>query len=224
MCVIIAQLLFPQTLKTLAIEFRHEYSEGGSIEAVKGTVYYLAPTKVILKVTSPINQWMVLKGKEMTIYYPDENMGFYIVSQSPISLPFFEAFIGAIKEDYGLTDIGYTLSNHEIRGDTLFTYWSPPKKLSKVLRKLTLVHISNKLTYTELKGTDGTIISKSFYSDHIRYGAIYFPLKITTIRYIKTDSIIEKVVYSNPQFNISLPQEITNFKIPLDAEVKEIKW
>lgn len=215
---------FSQVLQTLIVKFKRQYREKNVVEIVKGDIYYQAPTNLILKVTDPIHQWMIFEGNEMIIYYPDENRGFQIISQNPISLPFFQVFVGVAREDYGLTDVGYVFSNHEKRGDTLLSYWNPPKSLSKRLGKFILMHISNKLVYTELKKADGIILSKSFYSDHINYGATYFPLKISTIQYTKTDSTVEKIAYSNPQFNIPLPREVVNFKIPLDAEMKKVEW
>lgn len=222
--IINTQTSFSQELKTLHVKFKYEHREGNSIEITKGDIYYQAMSKIILKVNDPIDQWMVFEGTKIIIYYPHSQRAFRIVSQYPFSLPFFQTFVGVAKEDYGLTDMGYVFFSHKKRGDTLFSYWNPPKKVSKVLGKFTLAHISNRLVYAELKKADGTIMSKSFYSDYIRYGATYFPLKISTIKYTKPDSTVEKIIYSNPQFNTSLPKEVINFKIPPNAEIKKVEW
>jgi len=214
----------PQCAQTIQVQFEREYIGGNTKEITKGQIYYRAPGEVTAVVTYPIKQWMIFAGKQLTIYYPDDKQAFRFNSQFPISLPFFEAFIGVVKTDYGLTDIGYTLSNHKTRGDTLFTYWGPPKKTSKALGEFILAYVSDKIVYAELKGRDGTTTSKSYYKNHIRHGATYFPLEILTIRYAKRDSIIEEVVYTNPQFDRPLPPEVINFKIPKNAKIEEIDW
>lgn len=213
-----------QGLKTLQVNFERYYIEKGSEEIVKGSIYYQTPHKITVVVTNPIRQWMIFEDKQITIYYPDERKVFQIVTQYPVSLPFFQSFVGVVKEDYGLTDIGYVLSNYETKGDTLISYWTPPQKRGKVLGEFMLIYVSNKIVYVELKNSEGTVMGKSFYENHIRYGAIYFPLQVSTTRYRETDSTSEKVIYASPQFNTELPQEVKDFKIPLDAEIKEIEW
>ena len=215
---------FPQSSQTIQVQFERQYNEKGVKEIVKGNIYYRAPGGVTVVVNSPVKQWMIFAGKQLTIYYPDDKQAFQFNAQIPISLPFFEAFIGVVKTDYGLTDIGYVLSTHKTRGDTLFTYWSPPKKTSKTLGEFTLAYVSDKIVYAELKRRDGTTASRSFYKNHIHYGVTYFPLEIYTIRYTKKDSILEKVVYTNPQFDKPLPIEVMNFKIPTNVKIEEINW
>jgi len=227
--IIIFLLLFhsiplPQSSQTIQVQFERQYIEKDIKEIVKGTLYYQAPEKVTAVIKYPVNQWMLFDDKQLTIYYPDDKQAFQFNSQLPISLPFFEAFIGVVKTDYGLTDIGYALSDHEKRGDTLFAYWSPPKKASKKLGQFTLAYVSDKIVYAELKEINGAIISKSFYKNHIHYGATHFPLEIYTIRYTKKDSILEEVVYTNPQFDKPLPSEVVTFKIPANIKIEEIDW
>lgn len=217
-------ILLSQVFQTLEVEFERCFREKNTDEILKGTIYYQTSGKVIIVVTDPVNQWMIFEGKQLTIYYPDDKRAFQIITQNLVSLPFFQAFVGVIDEDYGLTELGYTLYNHIIKGDSLFTYWSPPKKVSKVLGDFTLVYVSDKIVYAEFKKKDGEIMSKSLYSNHIRHGANHFPLEISTTRYIGADSTFEKVLYSKPQFNTSLPLKVTNFKIPKDVQIKEIKW
>jgi len=211
-------------LNTFSIEFEREYVECYSKEVVKGIIYYQAPTKVIIKVDKPIDQVIVLSKGTMTIYYPNEKKAFRIKTKRPFSIPFVEAFFGAMKENYGLTELGYTLLRHEIKRDTLYTYWDPPKKAKKILGQFTLGFVKNRLVYAEAKNADGKPTTRIQYRNHIQHGAIYFPLEIITIRYTKTDTTFEKTVYKNPQFDKPLPPQIIDFKIPHGIKVKEIEW
>jgi len=212
---------FCQTIKTISVEFTREYRETNSKEIIKGKIYYKAPFKTVIKITAPINQWMILEDKEMIIYYPDDKKAFHIISSvNPFSMPFFRAFIGVVKEDYGLTELGYTLANYETNDNSLISHWNPPKKLSKFLGEFILEFKDNKIIRVELKNPKGKTLSKSLYKNHILYDAIYFPLEISTVLYLELGSTFEKVIYKNPQFNSLLPKEIVDFKIPGDIEVK----
>jgi len=216
---------FCQVIKTISVEFTREYSESNTKEIIKGKIYYRAPSKTVIKIENPIVQWMILEGKEMIIYYPDDKKAFRIISTwNPFSMPFFQAFVGVVKEDYGLTELGYTLANYETNDNSLISHWNPPKNLSKFLGEFILEFKDNKIIRVELRNAKGKTLSKSLYKNHILYGATYFPLEIFTIKYLKSGSTFERIVYRNPQFNSSLPQEVIDFKIPADIKVKEVKW
>ncbi|TES92057.1 MAG: hypothetical protein E3J87_06280 [Candidatus Cloacimonadota bacterium] len=217
-------VIYARILKSIQIDFEKHSREKDRQEIIKGTVYFQASGKIVVFVREPVNQWMIYRKDELIIYYPVEKRGFCFTTRFPPYPSFFQAFLGAVKEDYGLTDIGYTLSNHEINADTLTTWWNPPKRLSKQLGNFILVYVSNKITYAESRKSDGSISSKSFYDNHITHGVNYFPLKISTVRYAEADSSLENIFYNNPQFNINLPDIVKNFKLPSDAEIKKIKW
>ena len=167
---------------------------------------------------------MILKGNETIIYYPDELQAFRIISRNPASMPFFQAFIGAVKEDYGLSDLEYTFSSYKREDNILVSYWDPPKNLSNFLGKFTLKYKDNKLVYVESINANGKILSKASYKNHILFAGTYFPLEISIAKFMNSSSTLEKVIYKNLQFNSPLPQEITAFKIPADVKVKEVKW
>lgn len=217
-------IVYSQSLQTLQIQFKRYYKERNSEETVEGTIYFKSPGKVTVVVNEPIQQWMFFKKNGMDIYYPIERKAFRFITQNPVSLPFFQAFIGVVKKDYGLIDMEYTLASRQTKGDTLFTKWYPPKKASKVIGDFTLTFCSDKLIYAESKKPDGSISSRTFYSNHIKNGNVFFPLQISTVRHIKSDTTFEKIIYSNPKFNIELPQDVIYFIIPADVSIKKIQW
>lgn len=213
-----------QTIKTISVEFTSIVNSNNIIEEIKGSIYYYT-TKTTLEVTYPIYQWMILKGKKILIYYPDEEKAIEITSQSPASLPFFQSFVGVVKEDYGLSDFGYTLKRNEVKGDTLFAYWDPPEKVKKVLGQFILGFTEDKIVYTESRDADGKALLKVIHQNHIKYGATYFPLKIIIIQYINKDyTKIEEVIYKNPIFDKLLPEKVVNFKIPSHIKIEKIEW
>ncbi len=213
-----------QTFQTIEVEFERVYVNKDITEILGGKIFYQSPDDLRLLITKPIKQWMILRGNKFDIYYPDDKKAFRIISKFPPSLPLFEAFVGAVKEDYGLIELGYSMSTYGTKGETLFTYWDPPEKTSKTLGKFTLEFIENKIAYVEAINAKGKIIAKSFYRNHLSYGANYFPLEITTVRYFDSDSTFEKVTYTNPVFDKKFSSDSTDFKIPFEVKVEEIEW
>ena len=222
--IFIASPSFGQTVKTISVEFTRTVKSNNTKEEVKGSIYY-DTTRTTLEVTYPINQWMILKGNTIFIYYPDEKKAIEIISQSPATLPFFQSFVGVVKEDYGLSDFGYTLKRNEVKGDTLFAYWDPPEKVKKVLGQFILGFTEDKIVYTESRDAEGKALLKAIYQDHIKYEVTYFPLKIIIIQYINKDyTKVEEVIYKNPIFDKPLPEKVVNFKIPSYIKIQKIEW
>jgi hypothetical protein len=215
--------VYSQTLKTINLEFTRTTEYENTKEIVKGNIYYDG-TKTTVKTIEPLSQWMILEENKILLYYPDEEQAIRIKSKNPTNLPFFQTFVGVVKEDYGLSELGFKLEESEIKGDTLFFYWSPPENAQKFLSQITLALENNKIVFTEVKDPHGKTAGKIIYENHFLYGTTNFPLEITTIKYSKTDTIIEKIVYSNPVFDKPLPPQVVNFNIPKEIKIKELEW
>ncbi|HID11442.1 MAG TPA: hypothetical protein EYP17_09115 [Candidatus Latescibacteria bacterium] len=212
-------------LETLQVSFNRTYVQVGRTEEVSGTLYYRArPERTVVRVEEPLKQWMVLEGGRLEIFYPEERRAFRILSKHPTNLPFFQAFLGALKEDYGLRKSGYALLGHEVRGDTLLTYWNPPKKLKKALGRFTLAYVGDKIIRAELRGLRGELLSRVLYGDHFPYAGAFLPLHIFTVRYTRSDTIYEEITYREPKCDFPLPEEVLQFRIPDDMEVEEVCW
>lgn len=213
-------------LATFSATFERKVIEHYSQEITRGTVYYQAPGKVVVEVTDPVNQVMVVKDNSMIIYYPNDRKAFRIKTEHSIPLPFIQGIISMMQEDYGLTGQGFMLVRHEVIRDTLYTSWDPPGKNKKFLGGFILGKIEEKIVYAEAKTPTGKIAAKSFYHDHIRWGGKFIPLKVLSEVYNPSGSLQqqETVIYSNVNFNPVIPDHIVNFKIPDTIPLKEIKW
>lgn len=216
--------VYGQIGRTMAVEYTRAITEGRTAEVVKGKLFYQEPKRIVIKVTDPINQWMVLEDNKMLIYYPNEQKAFRFSSKPPFSLPIFQAFVGSIKNDLGLSGAGFKLVRHEVIGDTLLTYWAPPDKIKKIMGNTTVGQIKDVFSFIEVHNAKGEKLAKTTFNNHLKYNDTYFPMEITSISYQEKDSIIEKVTYSNPQFNVPLPQNITNFTLPTNVKIKEVEW
>ena len=209
-----------QSFETISMDFVRTVKRNDVSETVKGTIYY-EPTKTTLKTSVPLVQWMIFKGKETLVFYPNEMRAFRLKSNTPNTLPFFQYFIGVIQEDYGLSEFGYTLQKNEIKGDTLFVHWQPPQNAEKYFGKVRLALVEDKIIFSESTDNFGKMILKIEYENYFQFQNKYLPLKITITKYLGTNCVTEEVLYSNPVINQPLPDDVVNFNISPDLEIKE---
>ncbi len=215
-----------ELIQTLSLQFERELLEGEAKEITHGTIYYDAsPQKVVVEVTDPISQIMVVKDKVLEIYYPIEGKAFRFKSKGMIPLPFIETIRRVTKTDGGLTDVGYSLLRHEQKEDTLYTYWGAPSKMKKVLGIAILGSIEDRIVSFEMQTPDGDIAAKSLYQKHIKLANRYIPMEISSEIYDQSGVMQhEHVSYSNAQLNMELPDWVVKFRIPMSVKVKEVGW
>ena len=214
-------------LKTLSLDFTRELTEGNKTEATAGTLHYdVKAARVVVEVTEPLKQIMVVQDKVLEIYYPVENQAFRFIAKGRIPLPFVESIIQSTQAEHGLTAIGYSLDRHEIADDVLYTYWAPPEKAKDKLGTIILGSRDGRLISAEVKTSDDKITAKSFYRNHTKLGDSHIPMEITSSLYDLKSEVLEheRVVYSNPQLNAQPPTPILQFEIPKSVKVKEIEW
>lgn len=214
-------------LKTLSLDFTRELTENDKTEHIIGTLHYDAKkARVVVEVTKPLKQIMVVKDKVLEIYYPEEKQAFRFISEGRIPLPFVESIIQTTQAEYGLTAIGYTLDKHDVAEEVLYTYWKPPEKAKEQLGTIILGMRGDKLISAEVKNPRGHIIGRSLYQNHSKIGTNYIPMKATSNTYGAKSEVLkfEKIVYSNPQVNAETPNPILNFTIPESVKVKVVKW
>ncbi|MCE2402547.1 hypothetical protein J4G08_16890 [Candidatus Poribacteria bacterium] len=214
-------------LKTLSLDFTRELTENDKTEHIIGTLHYDAKkARVVVEVTKPLKQIMVVKDKVLEIYYPEEKQAFRFISEGRIPLPFVESIIQTTQAEYGLTAIGYTLDKHDVAEEVLYTYWKPPEKAKEQLGTIILGMRDDKLISAEVKNPKGHIIGRSLYQNHSKIGTNYIPMKVTSNTYGAKSEVLkfEKIVYSNPQVNAETPNPILNFTIPESVKVKVVKW
>ena len=103
-------VLYAVPLKTLSLDFTRELTENGETEHIAGTLHYdVKAARVVVEVTKPLKQIMVVKGKVLEIYYPEQKQAFRFISEGRIPLPFVESIVQSTQAEYGLTAIGYSL-------------------------------------------------------------------------------------------------------------------
>lgn len=219
--------LYAAPLKTLSLDFTRELTEGDKKETTTGTLHYdVKAARVVVEVTEPLKQIMVVQDKVLEIYYPLENQAFRFIAKGRIPLPFVEAILQSTQAEYGLTAIGYSLDKYEIADDVLYTYWAPPKKAKDKLGIAILGSRNGRLISAEVKSPDSKLNTKLIYRNHIKLGDSHIPMEVTSSLYGPKSEILEheRVVYSNPQPNAQPPALILQFEIPKSVKVKEMQW
>ena len=196
--------LYATPLKTLSLDFTRESTENNKTETTAGTLHYdVKATRAVIEVKEPLKQIMVVQDKVLEIYYPVENQAFRFSAKGRIPLPFVESIIQSTQTEHGLTAIGYSLDRHEIVGDVLYTYWTPPKKTKDRLGTVILGSRDSRLISAEVKTSDGKPAAKSFYRNHTKLGDNHIPMEVTSSLYGPKSEVLEyeRVVYGNPQLN-----------------------
>lgn len=223
----LCHVLHAASLKTLSLDFTRELTENNKTERITGTLHYDAKAlQVVVEVTEPVKQIMVVKGKVLEIYYPVEKQAFRFISEGRIPLPFIESIIQSTQVEHGLTTIGYSLEKHDVVDKVLYTYWTPPKEGKDKLGTIILGMQDDRLISAEVKNPKGHIIARSHYQNHNKVGINYIPMTVISSTYGENSEVLqyEHVVYSNSQVNTDPPNPILNFTIPESVEVKEVKW
>ena len=224
---LLVDVLYAAPLKTLSLEFTRELTENGKTEHIAGTLHYdVKAARVVVEVTEPVKQIMVVKDNVLEIYYPVEKQAFRFISEGRVPLPFVESIIQTTQAEYGLTAIGYTLDKHDVVEEVLYTYWNPPEKAKDTLGSIILGMHNDRLISAEVKNPEGYIIGRSRYQNHSKIGINYIPMEVTSSTYNARSEVIqhEQIAYSNPEVNAKTPNPMLNFTIPESVEVKESKW
>ena len=191
-------------LKIPSLDFTRELTESNKKEIITGTLHYdVKAARVVVEVTEPLNQIMIVQDKVLEIYYPVENQAFRFIAKGRIPLPFIESIIQSTQAEHGLTATGYSLDKHEIADNVLYTHWTPPKKAKDKLGPVILGSRDGRLTSAEIKTPDGKLNAKSFYRKHAKLGDSHIPTEVTYSIYGPKSEVLEHehVVYSNPQPN-----------------------
>lgn len=214
-------------LKTLSLDFTREVTENSKTEKIIGTLHYdIKAARVVVEVTKPIKQIMIVKDKVLEIYYPVEKQAFRFLSEGRIPLPFVESIIQTTQAEYGLTALGYTLNKHDVVDKVLFTHWNPPEKAKEKLGSIILGMQDDKLISAEIKNPKGQIIARSVYKNHRKLGNFFVPMTVTSNTYGDKSKVVQQEIieYSNLKVNVDPKAEILNFTIPESVKIKVVKW
>ncbi|UCG00078.1 MAG: hypothetical protein JSV89_11180 [Spirochaetaceae bacterium] len=220
--------LYCQSVETLAIGFSRTTISADGEEQIQGILYFQAPEDVLIKVKSPVLQWTVFEGTDLLIYYPREGKAFRFISRNRLMIPFAQSFIGLVRDDFGLSDAGFILTENRKRADILITVWSAPRALRSYIGE---AHIGTQKgirevhpLYLEIYDPRGKMLTRVTYLDYLEDLEPSFPARILIQQKNGEKEIREEIRYFDHRINESLPREVTDFELPADVSVEELKW
>ena len=223
-----APAVFCQSVETLAVDFTRKTVSAAGEELVSGTIYFQAPEDVVITVESPVVQWSIFEGADLLIYYPQERRAFRFISRNRLIVPFAQSFIGLVREDFGLSDAGFFLRENRKRADVLITVWTPPRTLRPYIGEAWIgmqkyekqVHP----LFLELYDPKGNLLTRITYLEYREDLEPSFPGRILILQNGGDGEVRDEIRYSEHRINEILPAEVTDFHLPADVSVEELKW
>lgn len=200
-------------------QFVRAYQESGRVDTLRGAFYYLGPNHVYFDIVAPLRQIMVIQDREMTIYYPEHNRGFIIEAKNPVTLPMVPGIMAAVRQDYGLTALGYEIDDQAVQGDTLVTTWRHPQG-GDLLGAFRLGRVDDRLTYAIYSPSEVGAEVKTVFEDYRSVGTLQVPTFIRTDNRSLRGTAWERLRLISPTINPPVPDAVLHFQIPSDARVE----
>jgi outer membrane lipoprotein-sorting protein len=209
---------------TLRAEFTRTIRRGSTVETVRGTLFSRPPARVILRVREPVSQWVVFETGSMLIWYPEEGKAFRFSEKTPSPYGFASTFVGVPLPDFGLAAAGFTIEGSEKREDALFTRWKPPAGLGRSIGTATVGSRDRSPYLLEVTDPHGSFLARVTYREFVSYGSLAIPSRIDLVQVDHGMLVSEEVTYSGHQFDVDLPADVVNFRLPAGVIVEETEW
>jgi outer membrane lipoprotein-sorting protein len=212
------------TIHTLTAFFSRSYTTQHQKEYTEGYIYLDNSGRMILRVTRPLEQWMMINNKTMQLYYPQSKQAFKIQYSSIFSLPFIQSFISTMENDRYFQTEGFSAGTAEKHGDSIVTHVLPPPKLKKLFKEIVVTTRNNKVIAITKYDAHGSLMGTITMSNYQSNGGYSYPLVIENTCIEKTGSSTEQVTFDKVTINKGIPDSIARQKIPLGTPIKDITW
>ena len=203
----------------ITADFERSVVKGENSERLQGIIY-CRRDRIALQITSPVEQRVLISGNLMFIYYPNHNRAFKIRAKTSFTLPFAEALLSNNLSTKRLSERGFKLTRCEIKGAKLYAYWTPPRKLRKLIKMLLVVSKGDKALYAEIRSPNAKPITKIWFKKHVELDNRLIPLEIE----IERGEVKEKIVFRDVHLTSDPPEWVIDFKLPENTRLKEVKW
>ncbi|MBD3274243.1 MAG: hypothetical protein GF372_02975 [Candidatus Marinimicrobia bacterium] len=216
------ELLYSQEVESLTVQFRRTVATEFDSEVAEGQFYYKSSGYLFVEITNPVSQYLVFDNKKVLIYFPETQEGVeYPLSSNTI--PFVDSFLGHMKNDFGLSDLGFEIVSHNKKQDTLFTTWSPATTNKKNLGRLVLGTLGEKIVYAESQDKKERPIKIVYFSSHKLVTGYYFPMEAKILMRNGNQTKTETISYLEISHNLDFPDHVNSFVVPPDANIKVIE-
>jgi outer membrane lipoprotein-sorting protein len=192
-------------------------------DSTTGDFYFLAPDRMLIKVTFPLCQFLFIEKTVTSIYYPDDNRAFRLESEKPPLLPIVPGLLAALRSDNGIAEFGFKIKSQKMKADTIITQWFHPKLKNKV-GYYEIAEINRRLAWTNYEMPKNDIRLLTHFQDYHKIANINFPHEISSKLWNHDGFTYEQVVFSNIKPDAEISDEIQNFRIPDDVPIEYKKW
>jgi outer membrane lipoprotein-sorting protein len=188
------------------------------MEVVEGTVFYARGGRTVIRIDRPIQQWMLVTGSEMVLYYPDASWAVEMRADTPIDIPVVQSLLLWFNPSDTLSAAGYTRADEK----TLTTRWLPSQRLSQTIADV-LVTVDAKARPVRIASRSAELVlaRENLYLSFKDEGwGRVLPTVIQTLTARPSGGMeTEEVVFTRIELDLPLPTEIVNFSIPDGVEV-----
>jgi len=223
-CVALAVGETEQTNEMLSADFIKTKNTGSAVDTIKGTLFHLN-NRIIIKVTKPILQFMVIDSTTTLIYNVNEQAAFEMRSRSPAVLPFFQLFIGLFQNNRITLPPEFRMETSTVKNDTLFTSWVPNPKIRRFQGRFETAYYKDRPVIARINDKKGTILSEIRFSHDTLISGRPVPLRMhSTMIQPGGGTLYENIEFCRLAADKNIPAEISGFKIPSHIPVKVLEW
>ncbi len=196
----------------------------GKVVRVEAEVFFQAHSgKMVTRYIEPAHQVMVTNSKgEVAVYNEKDNTVSYRQgAEYSTEAGMMHFFLQGKTRDLGLSDFGFQQMSTDFRDGLVITEWFPPASLYNMYNRIELVHEDFIPIYAGYYDAQRNLAKKVYYSDFQYFGDVYLPGLITEFNYVGSDSIINRIRFSDIKTGYQAVSPWFNFEIPADAKLSQ---
>jgi hypothetical protein len=212
-----------EVAKFLTADFTKIKKSESTGDTVKGSAHWFE-NRLVIKVTAPIAQYMVIDSLQTIIYNPSENTGIRMIRKTRDFLPFFNTFSGFFKGEQVAPQVNFKIKTSVRKNDSLYTEWVPDGGKTSFRGKFEAVFYNDKPVRATTYDKKGALLYQMSFGHDTLINGTHVPLRIRARTPARSGSILEDVEFSNVSVNKPIPGEIAKFKIPPEASIKVMEW
>ncbi len=209
-----------QAFSGFGADFTRTVRTAGSEEHSSGKVRFQLPHDVMIFVEAPLTQWLHYTDEYFLVHYPEQQTTHKIPKLSQVAPPFISALISAVKEDFGLSGLGFTIRSSWVERDTLKVLWQAPEELRDRVSQVELLYVGPALVGSRSFNAENVAVAANSYSRHVSHHGYQVPLKTSTWQVTETGQRTETIEYHNPEFDADYSALLSSFRA-MEQELAE---
>lgn len=207
----------------LRVSFTKIESRASAADTVIGTVHSF-DGRMVIAVTSPIIQYMLIDSAKTLIYNKDERTAIQLQQKGRLFLPFFHTFIGFFGGDQAIPVMDFKIRGSRKSGDTLVTTWAPKDKKTGFKGRIETVYWKDRPVQTRSLDNRGRELSRMEFSNDSLVNGRHVPFGIVTFTPNGAGMQREEVTFRDLAIGEPVPDSIKTMTIPAGIPVTVLEW